>query len=125
MTTQKVANQLVKLCREGKYEAVYQSLFSPDVESIEPEGSTWGTVKGMDAILKKGQQWQELVEEVYSSEILDPIVADDFFACTMKTKIKMKGVSDPVMMDEICIYHVENGKVVSEQFFYTPMTQAV
>lgn len=120
MTTQEVANQLVALCREGKYEQVYQELFSPDAESIEPEGTGLPTAKGMDAIRQKGQQWQEMVEELYSSEISDPIAADDFFSCTMKMKVKMKGSEEPVNMDEVCVYRVKNGKVMSEQFFYTP-----
>ena len=125
MTTQEIANQLVQLCREGKYEQVYEELFSPEILSIEPEGGPWGTTKGMEGIQKKAQEWQAMVEEILSSEVSDPIVADNFFSCTMKTKVRMKGVTDPVNMDEVIVYRVENQKVVSEQFFYTPLPQFV
>jgi ketosteroid isomerase-like protein len=121
MTTEEIANQLVSLCREGKFEEVYTNLYSQDILSIEPEGGTWGTVQGMEAIKKKGQEWHTMVEEFHSSEISDPIVAGDFFTCTMKTEISMKGIPERVNMDEVCVYKVENGKVVSEQFFYTPL----
>ena len=58
---------------------------SQDIKSIEPEGATWGTVQGFDAIAKKGQEWQEMVAEFHSSEISDPIVAENFFSITMKS----------------------------------------
>lgn len=121
MTTQEVAEKLVSLCRMGDYETVYKDLYSKDIISIEPEGGTWGTVQGMEAIAKKGEQWHNMVKEFHSSEISDPIVAGDFFSCTMKTELSMHGVEERVNMDEVCVYKVENAKVVSEQFFYTPM----
>lgn len=112
------------LCRQGKYEQVYQELFSPEIESIEPEGGPWDSkVKGLEALAKKGQMWQEMVEEIHSTEISDPIVAENFFACTMKMKVTLKGMPGPIDMDEVCVYRVENGKVMSEQFFYTPEPQ--
>ncbi|MEQ9405740.1 MAG: nuclear transport factor 2 family protein [Cyclobacteriaceae bacterium] len=123
MTTQEIANRLVELCREGKWEEVFQELYSPDIMSIEPEGAAWGTVKGMEEIAKKGEKWQAMIEEVHGMEISDPLVAENFFTCTMKTKVTMKGMEEAINMDEICVYRVENGKVVSEQFFYTPMPQ--
>ncbi|MEM6736651.1 MAG: SnoaL-like domain-containing protein [Bacteroidota bacterium] len=122
MTTQEVANQLVALCREGKFEEVYQNLYSTEIESIEPKGSVFPhEIKGMDALVKKGKQWEELVQEVHTSEVSDPMVAENFFSITMKTKVTMKGMNEPTNMDEVCVYQVQNGKVVSEQFFYTPL----
>ena len=125
MTTQEVAEKLVALCRVGKYDEVYQGLFHPEVKSIEPEGGSWGTVQGLEAIKKKGKQWNEMVEEFISGEISDPVVADNFITCSMKTQISMKGFEGIVNMDEICLYEVRDGKIISEQFFYTPMPQLV
>lgn len=123
MTTQELANQLVTLCREGKYEQVYKELFSEDVWSIEPEGTPGGKVQGLAAIRKKGEEWNAMIETVHSSHISDPIVADNYFACAWSFKATMKGSSAPMEMQEICLYHVQDGKVVSEQFFYTPDPQ--
>jgi len=123
MTTQEVANQLVSLCREGKYEEVYQTLFSPKIVSKEPEGSLAPEVKGLEKLAEKGEKWNEMVDEFVGGAISEPIVAGDHFACTMKSKVKFKGSSETVDMDEVCIYKVENGKVVLEQFFYTPISQ--
>lgn len=124
MTTQEVANRLVQLCREGKYQECISELYSPDIVSIEPEGGSWDTkVQGLDALAKKGQDWKNMVEEFHSGEISDPIVAENFFSLTMKSKVTMKGMSEPINMDEVCVYRVEDGKVVTEQFFYTPMPE--
>ena len=125
MTTQEVAEKLVALCRAGKYEEAYNELYSPDIKSVEPEGSTWPTVQGMAEIAKKGGIWGNMVEEVLESEISDPIVAENFFSITMKSKVKAKGAPEPMRMDEVCVYGVEDGKIVLEQFFYTPLPQEV
>lgn len=125
MTTQEVANRLVQLCREGKYELVYEEFYTSDTLSIEPEGSPFGTAKGLDEMREKGKKWEEMVDSILSSKISDPVVAENFFSCAMKTKVTMKGMTDPVNMDEICVYNVKDGKMVSEQFFYTPQAEFV
>ncbi|MEM8893316.1 MAG: SnoaL-like domain-containing protein [Bacteroidota bacterium] len=120
MTTQEIADRLVELCREGKYNQVYQELFSPDCWSIEPEGVPSGTAKGMAAMQEKGKLWNEMVETFHSGSLSDPLVAADHFSIAWFSKITMKGAPGPIDMDEIAVYKVANGKVVSEQFFYTP-----
>ncbi|MEP0365622.1 MAG: nuclear transport factor 2 family protein [Cyclobacteriaceae bacterium] len=125
MTTEEIANRLVALCREGKYQQVYDELFSPDVLSIEPEESGYGTTRGMAEMAEKSKKWNDMVAEFHSGEISDPIVAENFFSLTMKSRITMKGMDHPINMDEVCVYQVNDGKVVCEQFFYTPMPQPV
>lgn len=123
MSTQEVANRLVEICRTGQYGAALNELYSPHAVSIEPEGSPGETVaRGIDALKAKGKQWEESVEAVHSSEVSDPIVAGNFFACTMSLDITFKGMGR-MPMDEVCVYEVQDGKVVSEQFFYPVMPQ--
>lgn len=123
MTTQEVANRLVSLCREGKHEQVVKELYAPDIVSIEPEGVPNRRVQGLEAIIAKGQEFQSRVEKVNSSIISDPIVAEHFFSCSMKMNVQVKGMPVPVDMDEVCVYTVNKGKIVHEQFFYTPPPQ--
>ena len=118
MTTEEVAKQLVKLCREGKFEECVKTLYSPEVISIEPDGSILeNRVQGFEAMTKKGEEWNAMIEEFHSSEISDPLVAENFFSITMKSNVTLKGMNEPMDMDEVCVYQVENGKVVTEQFF--------
>lgn len=124
MTTEAVANQLVKFCREGKFEECIQELYSPEIVSLEPEGGSWEVkVQGFEALAKKAQIWKDMVQEFHSSEISDPIVAENFFSITMKSSVTLKGTKEPIDMDEVCLYEVKDGKVVKEQFFYTPVSE--
>ncbi len=45
MTTQEVADTLVKLCSEGKFEEATKTLYSPDIVSMEA-GAPPGTIAG-------------------------------------------------------------------------------
>ncbi len=119
MTTQEIANRLVELCRKGEYETAYQELYSPDIVSIEVEGAPNHIVKGFDGLAKKGEEFQSMLQEMHSNAVGDPIVAGNFFSCTMSMTVTFKGASGPVTEDEICVYEVKDGKIVKEQFFYT------
>ena len=117
MTTQEIANRLTELMRTGKWLEAQEELFSDDIVSVEPDG---GTVQGRQALAKKAQDWNEMVEDVGPTEISEALVADSYIACTLKGKMKLRGSGEEIPMDELCIYHTEGGKIVKEQFFYTP-----
>lgn len=118
MTTHQVANRLVELCRQGKVLEAQEELFSDDVESIEPAGSQGApNTKGKEAALEKGKYFANMIEEVHGAEISEPVVGGNHFAISwsMDVTMKEKGRST---MDEVCVYHVKDGKIASEQFFY-------
>ncbi|MFK7806165.1 MAG: SnoaL-like domain-containing protein [Saprospiraceae bacterium] len=123
MTTQEIANRLVELCRTGKYEEAVRELYSPDIVSVEPEGVPNRIVSGLEGIAEKGKAFEAKIEKFNSSVITDPIVADNIFSCAMLMNVNMKGVPVPVDMNEICVYTVADGKIVKEEFFYTPPAQ--
>ena len=91
MSVEEIANRLVALSREGKYEQVYQELFSPEIESMEPKlDGSWDTAKGFDALKAKADKWNEMTEAFEEGEISDPIVADNFFSCSWKMRVKFQ-----------------------------------
>lgn len=118
MTTQEIANQLVQLCRKGDFETAQKELFSNEAISIEPRASEMfeKETKGLDAILEKGKKWQEMVKEMHSLTVSEPLVATNSIACTMRMNITMKEGGD-MDMTEMCVYQVKDNKVISEQFF--------
>ncbi len=120
MTTQEVANRLVELCRQGMHEEAVYELYSPEIISIEPDGTPNSRVQGFEAIKQKGEAWKEMIETVHSSEISDPLVAENHFTATMKSDVTFKGAPEKITMEEVCVYQVADGKVVYEQFFWTP-----
>jgi limonene-1,2-epoxide hydrolase len=120
MSTATVADRLVSLCREGKYEEAQRELYAKDAISLEPQemaNGPMGNVKGLKAILEKGQFWRESLEVVHASEVSDPVVADGWFSVAMHVDATMKG-RGRADMREICVYHVKDDKIVQEQFFY-------
>ena len=118
MTTQDVANRLHELFNEGKWQQAQDELFANDAESVEPPKSQgMQSVTGLDAIRKKGQQFNDMVEEMQGGYVSDPIVAGNYVAFAMGMDCTYKGMGRQ-KMDEIAIYEVKDGKIVKEQFFY-------
>ena len=118
MTTQEVADRIYELFKENKWEQVQQELFSDDAESVEPPSSPGlQTVKGKAAIKKKGEDFNNMIEEVHGGYTGQPIVAGNFIALAMGFDATMKGMGRQ-KMDEIAVYEVRDGKIVKEQFFY-------
>jgi hypothetical protein len=118
MSTKEIAKKLKKLCEQGQFETAQKELFAKDAVSIEPMASEAfeKETHGLDAILKKGKKWNDMVVENHSIEISDPMVAGNTFALTMRMDVTMKNRKREDMT-ELCVYHVKDGKIISEQFF--------
>ena len=120
MHTEAIAKRLVELCREGKYEEAQHELYAEDAVCIEPEGlppGALGNVKGLPAILEKGRQFSASIETVHGGSVSEPVIAGDWFSVAMAMDLTMKG-RGRMNMSEICVYHVRDGKIVLEQFFF-------
>jgi|KBSSwiStaDraftv2_1062776.scaffolds.fasta_scaffold17443_8 hypothetical protein len=118
MTTQEIANRLSELFKENKWMEAQEELFSKDAESIEPAHSQGlQTVKGLDAIKKKADDFNNMIEEVHGGYAGEPIVAGNHIALAMGIDCTYKGMGRQ-KMDEIAVYEVKDGKIVKEQFFY-------
>ena len=119
MTTNEIANRLVELCSNGNWQQAQEELYGPNIESIEPAGTPWQSVKGYEAVKRKGEQWGAMMEEFYGNEISAPLTAENFFAVRMVSDVKMKDIGR-ISFEELAVYEVKDGKIVKEQFFYTP-----
>lgn len=120
MTTQQVAEKLVAYCRKGEFNRAYEELYHSDVVSIEPDGAAQKEARGIEAVLKKSAAFEEMAETVHGNEVSDPVIAENFFSVSMRMNVTFKGAPGPVVMEEICTYGVKNGKIIFEQFFFTP-----
>ena len=117
MTTKEIAERLVALCREGKVETAQKELYATDAINIEPYGTPIfpKETKGLQAIIEKGHKFGAMIEEVHSISISDPLVAGNAFACAMQLDLTLKG-HGRMSVDELCIYEVKDGKILSERF---------
>ena len=119
MTTQEVANTLVKLCSEGKFDEAIDKLYSPDIVSVEaaaPPGQSRES-KGF-AAAKAKSEWWAANHEVHSASVEGPLVTNSHFAVTFKLDVTFKPQSKRFQMEEIALYKVADGKIVYEEFFY-------
>lgn len=119
MSTQEVANKWAAYCQTGQWDKAQEELYDSNCVSLEMEGAPGGPhkVEGMEAIKQKGEQWNQMMEQFHGIEIEGPMVAGNHFTATMKMDITMKGQARRVD-EEVAVFKVENGKIVSEQFFY-------
>lgn len=119
MTVQEVANKWAAFSRNGQWDKAQEELYDNNCVSVEMEGVQGfpQIVKGMEAIKFKGQEWNKGIEAFHGMEIEGPIVAGNHFTASMKMDLTMKGQPRKTEK-EIGLFRVENGKIVSEQFFY-------
>jgi ketosteroid isomerase-like protein len=119
MTTQEVADKLVRLCSEGKFEEATKTLYSQDIVSMEagaPPGQSRES-KGLPAVIAKGEWWTAN-HDVHSVNVEGPLVAGSHFAVVFKMDVTFKPQSRRFKMEEVAVYKVADGKVVYEEFFY-------
>ncbi|MET2986479.1 nuclear transport factor 2 family protein [Aureibaculum conchae] len=117
MSTQKVANRLVELMRQGDGMTAINELYADNIVSKEMPGFPGEVTSGKEAVTQKSMEWFNNVQEFHKGEISDPQVAGNHFSCTMNFDVTFKDKGRQ-QMEEICVYEVNDGKIVNEQFFY-------
>jgi SnoaL-like domain len=118
--TAAVAEELVSFCKAGRNMDAINTLYSPDIVSIESMGNEQmpRETKGLDAIRGKNEWWAKN-NEVHSSRVEGPFIGDDDkFAVYYNYDVTFKLNGKRNNMEEMALYTVKDGKVVREQFFY-------
>ena len=117
MTTQDIANRLYELCKAGQFQQAQEELYADDAVSIEPVGAPGPqSVKGRDEIVKKGEEFQNSIEEFHGGDTTAPIVLGNHIALGITLDATFKGMGR-MKMEEIAVYETKDGKIVKEQFF--------
>lgn len=118
MTTADVAKRFYELAQLGNWDRIQEELFSQDARSIEPAHAPGlKSVTGLDKIKAKARDWESTIEKAHGGYCKEPQVAGNYFTCTMGADLTMKG-QGRVMLEEVAVYEVREGRIVSEQFFY-------
>ncbi len=120
MTTQEVAAKFNELAQTGQYDKIQSDFYADNAVSIEPAHAAaigMGNAEGLEAIKKKGEAFNQMVEEMHGGYSTEPVVAGNHFSVAMGMDVTMKGAGR-IKMDEIAVYEVKDGKIVKEQFFF-------
>jgi hypothetical protein len=118
-TTAAVAEELVSFCKARDFTGAINSLYSPNIVSVESMGNETmpREMKGIDAIRGKNQWWADN-HEVHSTVVDGPFIGEDKFAVYYNFDVTFKPTGKRTPMEEMALYEVKDGKIVREQFFY-------
>jgi hypothetical protein len=114
-TIHEIANLLKELVGEQKFVEAYQQLFSDDAESIDPQIPGGQSLKGLDTLIKYEQDFLARVT-IEKLSLSEPIIAGSYFTLSFKMSFDIKGIGHKDV-EEICVYKVKDGKIISQQFF--------
>ena len=119
MNAFEVGQKLVELCKANKNMEAMETLYSPDIVSVEAaEMPGMGReARGREAVLGKGKWWSGN-HIVHSQEVEGPWPHGDRFIVRFKYDVTNKPSNKRLQMDELGLFTVANGKVVREEFFY-------
>ena len=118
MTTQQIAARFHELAQQEKWFQIQDEFFADNVKSIDPPNSPYFPyAEGKEAVRKKGEEFVSRIEAVHSLFTGEPIVTGNHFAVVREKDFTVKP-HGRVVIHQIMLYEVQDGKIVSEQFFY-------
>jgi ketosteroid isomerase-like protein len=118
ITTQEIATRFNELAQQEKWFEIHDELFADNVKSIDPPNSPYmGYAEGKAAVRKKGEDFVKCITALHGAFTTEPVVAGNHFAVGRKMDITHKD-HGRVQINEIMLYEVKDGKIISEQFFY-------
>ena len=120
MNLKEIADELVAGCREDRAKENLEKLYAVDAVSVEAHDfeDMGRETQGRDAIRSK-HEWWEGAHEVSGATVSNPFIhGEDRFAVIFEVQGKVKDSGESFDMREVGIYHVADGKIVREEFFY-------
>lgn len=118
MTTQEVAARFNELAQQEKWFEIQDEFFADHVKSIDPAGSPYfGYAEGKLAVRQKGEDFVKRIEAVHRVYTSEPLVCGNHFTVGREKDITVQG-HGRIQINQIMLYEVKDGQIVSEQFFY-------
>jgi hypothetical protein len=118
MTTQEVAQRLYELCDKDDSDTAHNELYAQHATSTESnmQGGR-DTASGLDAIREKSKQFRDSIVEIHSGYTNPPLVFGNYIFMEMGIDFTMKEYGR-MNMKEMAKYEVQDGKIISEEFYY-------
>lgn len=118
-----IGRKLVDLCKQGKSIEAIDTLYSPNIVSIEAHSGSPSMpqrMEGVTAVRGKNEWWYKN-HEIHKSEVAGPWPHGERFIACFKYDITPKDgpmAGKRMTIDEAALYTVKNDKIVQEEFFY-------
>src|SRR5271170_833639 len=121
--TIEIGKKFVALCQQGKSAQAHDTLYSPDIVSIEAGGPAGQNRRSEGLAAIKGKSdWWVANHEVHKAECSGPWPHDDRFIVRFTYEITPKAgpmAGKRFAMDEAGLFTVKDGKIVKEEYFYS------
>ena len=117
-STKEIAARFEELAREEKWFDIQDELFAENVKSIDPVHSPYmKSAEGKANVRRKGEDFVSRITAAHLRSTSPVIVAENHFAVARDVDITVEP-HGRIRLNEIMLYEVKDGKIVSEQFFY-------
>ncbi|MEO1492967.1 MAG: nuclear transport factor 2 family protein [Pseudomonadota bacterium] len=121
-SVKEIGDRLVALCKADDARTCLDELYDPAAVSVEPmamPGAGSASLTGLDAIKGK-HDWWENTFEIHDFEVEGPFPhGDDKFAVIFRIDATNTETGERDNSKEVGVYHVTDGKIVREEFFYS------
>jgi hypothetical protein len=113
-TIVEIIHRLASLLNERKFVEAYSELFSEHAESIDPIYKN-EPLKGLAGLIEREKKFLAATE-VHEFKMSEPVFAGSYFSVVFSMDFTPNG-QERKKIEELAVYKVENGKIVSQQFF--------
>ncbi|HTD99459.1 MAG TPA: nuclear transport factor 2 family protein [Mucilaginibacter sp.] len=114
-TIHEIANLLIALVREQKFVEAYEQLYADGAVSIDPNYADKPPLKGLANLVEREKQFLSRTE-IHRVNISEPVIVGNYFTISLSMDFTINGQGKKEL-EELCVYKVENGKIISQQFF--------
>lgn len=129
MSLQTLARQFVELCNQGKNFDVMETMYAPDIVSVEASGEE---VAGKTPVIEKSRRWAA-VNTINSEKVRGPFFdstggtggatdssgrSSGQFAVHFTFEVTPKATGKRTTLEEVGLYTVKDDKITREQFYY-------
>ena len=119
-SAKEIGDKIIELYMAGKSLEAIQTFYAEDAISLESVqgGGPSKKLKGRDKLLEKAKWWAEN-NTTHKAELRGPFPhGDNKFAIYFDMDLTNKEMGKRIRLEEVGIYHVSNGKVIQEEFYY-------
>jgi hypothetical protein len=111
-----LGHKFVELCRQGKNFDVMETMYAPDIVSVEGDGKEWS---GKRPVIQKSRDWAT-VNDFHGEKVLGPYFSGkNKFAVHFALDVTRKATGQRMTLEEVAVYTVnKDGLINREEFFY-------
>jgi hypothetical protein len=116
MTLQTLAQQFVDLCNQGKNFEVMETMYHPDIVSVEPTGRA---TTGQAPVIEKSRRWAA-ANTIHGEKVRGPYFkAPNQFAVHITFDVTRNDTGERTTLEEVGLYTVDDThRITREEFFF-------